>query len=126
MLAPDAEELVIAYLSQSFDNVSFIMPDTPPMPFYLVHRISGGSDKVTDHATVSIHAFHSTRSAAADAAREMHDLMTNWLPKTAVALSSGSAGVDHVYVLETPAWVDYDDKTLQRYVGRYRIDLRLK
>lgn len=126
MLAPDAEELVVSYLAQFFPNVSVTMPAEPPLPFYLVTRISGGDDMVTDYATVSVHAFASDRTAASDAARAMHDKMRNLNARIGIPVSNGTAGVDRVETKETPAWRDYDDANLQRYVGRYGLDLRLK
>lgn len=131
MLAPDIEELVIIYLSDLGD-VSVELPpvnnaDNPiPFPFYLVTRITGGDDRLTDSAVVSIHAFAATRTAASDAARQMHDLMTSLSAKLPLTVGGQTVNVDYVETLETPTWVDYGDNTIQRYVGRYRIDTRLK
>jgi hypothetical protein len=73
--APQAEEFVVAYLSQWFSNVRTEMPNDPPFPFHLVNRISGGDDMVSDYATVSIHSFDRTRIGAADAADAVHAKM---------------------------------------------------
>lgn len=126
MLAPDAESLVVAYLSAFFTNVSVQMPADPPMPFYLVTRVAGSDDMVTDRATVSVHTFASTRTASLEAARAMHDKMTNLNAKLAIQVLGQPVGVDLVETVETPRWEDYGDTTLQRYVGRYGLDLRLK
>lgn len=127
MIAADVEELVVNYLSQSFSNVGVEMPTVPPMPFYLVTRISGGDDMITDHPVVSVHAFAATRTAASDAARAMHLLMNpnTFTAKIAFTLSSGTAFIDRIMTVETPAWRDYENPNLQRYCGRYRIDLRM-
>lgn len=128
MLAPDVEDFLINYLSrlEPPGQVSFEMPAEPPMPFIVVTRLSGGDDYVTDESTVSIHAFHTSRALAAVEARRMHQLMKSLTPKLAVPLSDGTyASADYVYVLEAPAWRDYQDKTIWRYCGRYKVDLRL-
>lgn len=127
MIAADVEELVVTYLAQTFTNVGVDLPPTPPLPFYLVTRIAGSSDWVTDSAVVSVHAFAATRTAASDAARAMHNVMNPWTfnPKLGFTLSTGTAFIDRICILETPAWRDYDDPNLQRYCGRYRIELRL-
>lgn len=127
MLAPDVEELVVSYLRASgLSNVSVIMPPDPPMPFFLVNRISGGDDWVTDYPCVSIHCFATSRTLASSAARQMHTLMKNLSAKTPIPMSNGNyASVDYVFVVETPAWEDYADKNIHRYCGRYHIDLRV-
>ena len=130
MLAPDVENFLVQYLSPLAPpgQVSIYMPPNPPMPFFLVNRISGGDDFVTDESTVSIHCFNTTRSLAAQSARRMHAMMKSLLASSpAVAMGDGSyANVDYVYVLETPAWQEYQDKTIWRYCGRYHVDLRLR
>lgn len=129
MLAPDVEAFLVSYLSrlQPPGQVSIQMPANPPMPFVLINRLSGGDDYVTDSATVSIHVFNSTRSLAAYEARRMHQLMKDLLPRHPVLLPDGTYGaVDYVYVVESPAWQEYEDKTIWRYCGRYKVDLRLQ
>lgn len=127
MIAADVEELVVTYLGQHFPNVGVQMPPDPPLPFYLVNRLGGGDDMVTDSAIVSVHAFAATRTAASSAAREMHLLMNpqNFTAKLGFVLSMGPAHVDRVLTVETPAWRDYENPNLQRYCARYRIDLRM-
>lgn len=128
MIAADAEELVVAYLNQSFTNVGVDMPPTnPPLPFYLVNRIPSGSDWITDCAIISVHAFAATRTAASDAGRALNRVMNPWVftPKLSFTLSTGPASIDRFQILEVPAWHDYEDPNLQRYCGRYRIELRM-
>ncbi|WP_133259201.1 hypothetical protein [Mycobacterium colombiense] len=127
MIAADAEELVVAYLAQSFANVGLDMPNTPPLPFYLVNRLPSPSDWITDHALISVHAFAATRTAAAEAARQLDAVMNPWVltPKLSFNLSNGPASIDRMCVLERPAWHNYENPNLQRYCGRYRIELRM-
>lgn len=128
MIAADPEELVVAYLGQFFSNVGVDMPPAPvPVPFYLVTRLPSPSDWVTDHALMSVHCFANTRTAASDAARAMHNVMNPWTltPKLGFTLSSGTAFIDRIQILETPAYHSYENPNLERYCGRYRIDLRM-
>lgn len=127
MIAADVEELVINYLSQTLPNVGVDMPVTPPLPFYLVNCLAAPSDWVTEHNTVSVHCFAANRTAASTAARVLHSLMNPWVltSKLKFTLSTGAAFVDRVCILEKPCWRAYENPDLQRYCGRYRIDLRL-
>jgi hypothetical protein len=127
MIAADAEELVVTYLAQSFANVGVDMPPTPPLPFYLVTRLPSPSDWITDHALISVHAFAANRTAASSAARAMHNVMNPWVftAKQGFTLSTGRAFIDRICIVETPAWHNYEDPNLQRYCGRYRIELRM-
>jgi hypothetical protein len=127
MIAADAEELVVKYLSQVFPNVGVDMPANPPLPYYVVTRLPSPSDWVTDYALVSIHAVAATRTAASSAARALHNRMNPYVftPKLSFALSSGTAFIDRLEIIETPAWHDYENPNLQRYCGRYRISLRM-
>lgn len=126
-MSPDIEELIAGYLTSScgLANVSVEMPASPPMPFYLITRISGPEDEVTDYPVVSIHAFDRDRTKASVAARVMHKHMTELSPKLAIEMTDGSyCSVDHVCCIEAPVWRDYADHELQRYCGRYRVATR--
>lgn len=133
MIAADAEELVVTYLSQTLSNVGVSMPANPPSPFYLVQRIAGGDDMITDHAIISLHSFASgtdamsAHTAASNAARQAHLLMNAFTltAKQSFSLSSGTASIDRICTLETPAWRDYENPQLERYCARYRIELRM-
>lgn len=130
LIAADVEELLVQYLVAKglgpATNVSTVMPTTPPLPFYLVNRLDGGDDMVTDYATVSIHAFNSTRTGASDAARTMNQIMKGLTAQVPVQMSDGSfVSIDYLDVIETPAWRFYEDTQIWRYCGRYHIDLRV-
>ena len=128
MIAADIEELVVQYLSQTFPNVGVEMPNSPPLPFYLVNGITAPSDWVTECDTVSIHAFAATRTAASDAGRALHKVMNPWVftPKLGFTMSTGErASIDRILILEKPTWRNYENPNLQRYCGRYRIELRM-
>ena len=129
MIAADCEELVVNYLSQTFQNVGLDMPLSPPLPFYLVNMLpKSNASWVTESNLVSVHVFAATRTAAAVAARELHKVMNPWVltPKLSFTLSNGvTTGIDYFSIVEKPSWHDYDNPNLQRYCGRYCIDLRM-
>ena len=125
-VAVQAEEFVVAYLTALFPNVGVEMEASPPLPFYLVNRVTGSDDMVSDYAVVSVHSFATSRTAASDAATAVHTEMKLLTAKTSVVVQGSAFGVDFLSVVETPHHVDYDDKTVRRYVGRYRLGLRLQ
>lgn len=127
MIGPDIEELVVNYLSQTFPNVGLDMPDTPPLPFYLVNGLNSPADWITEFNVVSVHVFADTRTAAAAAARALHNVMNPWVftPKLSFTLSNGSAGIDRFCIMEKPAYHPYENPNLFRYCGRYRIETRM-
>lgn len=130
MLAPDAEELVVSYLSLigGLANVAVEMPTNPPMPFYLINRVAGGDDQICDHAVISVHCFNTTRTGASDAARAMHKLMNWWTltPKQVIVVGGNNVSIDHIGTVESPTWRHYSDEfNIHRYVARYEICLRM-
>jgi hypothetical protein len=129
VLAPDAEELVVKYLSTNgLSNVSVELPANPPMPFYLINRVAGGDDGVTDQAIVSVHCFNTTHTGASDAARAMNRLMNFWVltPRVVVSVGGNNVYIDSVRTVESPIWRHYSDEfNIHRYVARYEICLRM-
>lgn len=132
MIAADVEELVVKYLSQTFSNVGVDMPAaTPtspiPLPFYLVNGLPGPAGYITECPMVSVHAFAATRTAASVAGRALHNVMNPWVftPKLSFTLSTGTTGIDLFEIFERPTWHSYEDPNLERYCGRYRIELRM-
>lgn len=120
----DSEVFTVAYLA-SLGNVRAEMPNSPPLPFYLVTRIVGSDDGVTDCGTVQIDVFDSTRDGARVAARNMHARMLALSPKLVVTTDKGAARIDRRRTLMAPAYLDYQDENLRRYVARYEIASRL-
>lgn len=96
------------------------------MPFYLINRISGGDNMITEYPVVQIDCFDTTRTGASDAARAMHGLMKQLDARVTITVGGTKASIDSIEVVEAPHWEDYGDDNLQRYCGRYRLDLRLK
>ena len=124
-VAVQAEEFVVAYLTSLFPNVGVEMEASPPLPFYLVNRVTGHDDMISDYPVVSVHSFAASRTAASDAATAVHTEMKLLTAKTSVVVAGSACGVDFLTVEDSPRHVDYDDKTVRRYVARYRFGLRL-
>lgn len=131
----DVEDFVIAYLVSlnlvPAAQISGRMPETPKLPFVLVQRVAGGDDWLVDHPTVSIHSFHTTQTAASDTARSIHHAMRQLRAKTPVTMPDSSIVTPYgpVRTEQTPIFVEWEPSgggaTLDRYVARYLIDLRL-
>lgn len=119
----DAETFVVAYLAP-LGEVRAEMPNAPPTPFYLVTRIAGSDDGVTDYATVQIDVFDTSRDAARVAARRMHARMHALTPAVIVTTDKGPARIDYRTTLFSPSYLDYRDENLRRYVARYELASR--
>lgn len=96
-----------------------------PLPFVQVHRVTGKEDMISDHPVLTIHSFNVDYTSAKDLSLEVHVHMKNLTPKTPVVVNGITYGVDYRCVEETPREVDYDDKTLRRWLARYGLGLRL-
>lgn len=136
MSAPeiDVEDLVVAYLlTQNIvpsAQISTRMPDNPKLPFVLVQRVAGGDDWIVDTATISVHSFANTQTAASDTARSIHHAMRQLRAKTPITV--GNAVVTPygpVRVEQTPIFLEWQPEgggtVLSRYVARYIVALRL-
>ncbi|MDF3280922.1 hypothetical protein [Gordonia sp. N1V] len=123
----NTEELLVAYLTPllTADQVSTELPNEPPLPFILVTRIAATDDKVTELAMADVEFFANSRDSANDLARQGHSRMLSLSPKTPVVTPSGTVWVDWVRTDQGPAWQDYADEDLDRYVARYEIASRI-
>lgn len=117
----DVEQLLVTYVGLLTDlpNVSVRMPTSPPTPFVLVERVVGGDDYITDSPTVDLAVFHPDRTVASGLAQELHAHMLR-LRHTVV----GGVLVDGLDTVRGPAWLDYQDENLQRYLMSYVVHLR--
>jgi hypothetical protein len=128
--APNVHKLLVAYLTPDLTNVGIKMfpedgPDKTGQPFYLLRRVTGADNWVTDYPVVSLHTFHTDIESCEDAALAAHDLMHNLTAKETITFGGVDHSVDLVETIEFPKWVDYANDNLERYVGRYRIHLRI-
>lgn len=120
----DPEQLVVQYLTGTC-GLQGVGVETPndllaELPFALVTRVGGGTDYITDTATVDVDVFNTDRNTASTTAQLVHVRMLA-LRGTQV---SGCV-VDDVDVLMAPRWVDFADEHARRYVASYTISSRL-
>jgi hypothetical protein len=129
----NSEAAVVAFLrSKGFGSVSVEGPANT-FPHIMVTRVTGGDNRFTDHATVDVEAFHSSRSAAATAGRAAHYWITQFLDGLLGAAVSYTADdgtavtvyIDDVRTIRGPAWLDYGDPKVHRYLASYVVDSRV-
>lgn len=129
----DAEDFVIAYLiSQNVvavGSISTRMPAQVPLPFVLVTRVAGGDDWIMDYATVQVDSFGTDQDSASDTARAVHHAMRQLHAKTSVTVDSAVWSINQLMVEQTPLYLEYQESgggaVSDRYVARYRLDIRL-
>lgn len=131
----DVEDVVVAYLINQnvvpAGQVSARMPDNPVLPFILVQRIAGDDDYLIDHPTIQIDSFAATQTAASDTARQVHHLMRQLRAKTPVTMPDTSVVTPYgpAKTEQTPIYMEWEPAggggVMDRYVARYRINLRL-
>lgn len=135
MTQTDVEDLVIAYLSPFLivpqGQIAGRIPVNPPTPFVLVQRVSGGDDWIVDYPTVSVHSFDVDQTSASDIAWAIHQKMRQLRAKTPITMPDNSVVTPYgaTTVEQTPIYVEWEPSgggaTLDRYVARYNIPLRL-
>lgn len=131
----DVEDLVCTYLvAQNIAPAAQIaarMPATPTLPFILVQRVAGDDDYLVDHPTVQIDSFNSDQTSASDTARAVHHAMRQLRPKTPVTMPDNSVVIPYgpCKTDQTPLYLQWEPSgggaVMDRYVARYRINLRL-
>jgi hypothetical protein len=125
----DVEAVVIGYLSSlGVGRVTARLPAdlAAALPVVLVERIPGGTDDgITDTAHVDVATFvarepsNPNRAGAVDLAERVRAAL--------LALRHRDVGgvlVDTVETLTPPAWVDYADDHVTRFVATYELTLR--
>lgn len=135
MTAPelDVEDFVMVYLA-SFDivptgQIGARIPENWILPFILVQRVAGGDDYIVDQATISVHSFATTQTAASDTARSVNHAMRQLHAKTIVNVDGANWNIYKYVTEQTPIFLDWEPEgggaTASRYVARYRISVRL-
>jgi len=122
---PNAEETVVAWLAE-LGRVGVLRTPADPLPFRLVHRISGADvlETGSDDAVLSVHTFADTMTGAAGEADRTHQrmLLLALESMTNIELSDGTiANIDYCETVEKPTYQDWNDPTVFRYVARYRV-----
>jgi len=127
--APPGGEMLIAWLTP-IGRAGAKRKSGDVLPYYMVNRVAGPDDKVTDYGTYSVHSFAASYTAAEDAARLAHRrilaLGPPLAPQRRVTISGGRiVQADRVMTDQAPFWLKYSDEVnLERFVARYDIDLR--
>lgn len=126
-LPPSGVEMLVAWLSP-LGPAAGERKAGDPLPFWLVSRVAGPDDKITDHGTFSVHSMAETLTEAEDQALLAHQrilaLGPPLAPQRRVTISGGRmVFADRVMTDLFPRYEYYSD-TIRRYVARYDIDLR--
>lgn len=125
LLAPDVEELLISYLTESgFQNVSTEWFKGIPIPFIIVNCLDSPDDYVEEYALVSVQTFHRDRTLASTLSLQVHRAIKNMIGKPVLMDDGSYAHVDSLGVRERPHWENYDSKEVRRYCARYRVETR--
>ena len=128
--APSGIELLIAWLIPLGVEVGPTRPSGAGLPYYMVTEAPGADDKIAENGIYSVHTFAGTFEEAETASRRAHRRMLALGPPLAtqerVTLSDGRVVfADEVLTSRKPGWEDYGDNTIERFVARYAIKLRM-
>lgn len=129
MHAPNAEGLVSAWLAP-VRRSGPVFRTGDPLPFTLITRIGGDENFFIrlDDPIVSVHTLCDVElgySAAAAEAQTTHDRMLElaWTLGPVIMPDGSHICVDYVKVFQPSVWRDYEDVTILRKVGRYKMGL---
>lgn len=114
----DIEDVALALLA-SAGTVVLATPTTITPPLIVVRRVGGFDNRITDVARLRVQTFGATHTAAYALAETCRQLILA-SPATRVA----GVNIDRAVVEGAPAYVDYGQPPLQRYIATYRIEVR--
>lgn len=128
----DIEDVAQVYLADLFAPGACRageMPTDPPLPYCKIVRVAGDDDKVTDYPSIDVEIFDRMRNpyaSLATLARRVHDRMRVWSNKVTVVLpdTGERVRIDRCHTAQAPILEPYEDSTLRRMLGRYRIENR--
>lgn len=115
---PDAELIALDLLSPAAPT-RLATPETLTFPLVIVNRVAGFDDALTDTIAIQVDAFGSNRRQAVDVAEHCRQLIL-----AAPATEVRGVSIDNAWTEAAPAFVAYDDRNTQRFVGTYRIAMR--
>lgn len=95
-----------------------------PLPCYVVTSVTNKSDRRILDATVSVHSYGTTRAAASEVAWKADSLLLSQTPGDLVVMPDGRPAGAWICPNMPPAWVNYRDPFIKRYVARYDALLR--
>jgi hypothetical protein len=114
----DVEDMVLDILSPAGPTVLAI-PSQITAPLIVVRRVGGSDDGITDVARIRVQTFANTHVDSYGLAEQCRQLIMA-SPATGV----GDVTIDRAVTDTAPAYVDYGQPPLQRYVATYRLELR--
>lgn len=123
---PDGVEVLIAHLSP-LGHVTDERRTNDPLPSWVVRRIGGPFDGLTDHGWYSVHSFGRTdaEAAAADALAHRRLMVLDRGP-VPVTISTGTVYIDGITRHEGPEDVQWvADRSIVRLVSTYQVDIRI-
>jgi hypothetical protein len=115
---PNAEEVALALLETAAPTVLVIPEDLVP-PLIVVRRVGGADDRITDQPRIQVQTFGANYAQAADLAEQSRQLILA-SPARAVA----GATIDQAFTDTAPAYVDYGQPSVFRFVATYRLEFR--
>lgn len=124
------EAFVIGILKQLSIPVGPERDEETALPCYVVTSVANKSDKSLLDATVSVHSYASDtnaargRAAASQAAWDADKLLTSHTPGDVYTMPDGRVASAWICPHMPPAWADYRDPFIKRYVARYDVLLR--
>lgn len=130
--APSGIEMLVAWLFPvavaNLGGVGAERKAGDSFPFWLVSRVAGPDDKITDYGTYSVHSLAESMTAAEDWSllghRRILTLGPPLAPQRRVTISGGRIVMaDRVATDMAPRYEYYSD-SIRRLVARYDIDLR--
>jgi len=124
------EEFIIAKLIPLGLPVEPERDEETPLPCYVVTSVTNKSDRYLLDATVSVHSYAKDttsargRAAASQAAWDADGLLMSQTPGDVINMSDGRPAGAWICPHMPPAWADYRDPFIKRYVARYDVLLR--
>ncbi|MFN6550672.1 hypothetical protein ACP6C7_18885 [Mycolicibacterium septicum] len=122
MTTPDGVELLIEWL-YPLGEARSQRPAGAPLPMFVIRRIGGGDDGLTDQGVYSVHTLAGSEEEAQAEAMRAHYRILSLAPRFGGQQIVNGVYVDKVKTIEGPKPVDYING-VGRSVGTYRIELR--
>lgn len=127
---PDPGQYVIALLTPLGLPIGRTRSIETGLPCFMVTVIPGRSSKYMLCATVSVHSFATdmnperAHDIALANAQKAETILLSQTPADITTLANGTTAAGWICPHQPPAWVDYKDPLIIRYVARYDVELR--
>lgn len=115
---PDAEDIGLELLADLAPTY-LATPATLAPPLIVVRRVGGYDDKITDQSRLQVQTFGSNHVQARNLAEACRQKILA-SPATKVA----GVSIDQAFTDAAPAYVDYGQPAIHRYVATYRLEFR--